>query len=473
MKFNKNISKLILGFSFFTITSTGCEKYLEVPLPIDQLATESVFATRSGIDAAVTGMYSAFASGVIKANFYKFTSFISDEGEINPLPGNDVGALLAANIAATNQNLPSLLWFYLGIYRANDVLSNLVNVPTTILPDSVKRRYLAAAKYVRAAEHFSLVTTWGDVPLTLTTSADINVNNVRTPSDQVFAAIIKDLEEAAADLPATVNATSFGALTVHNKYQPLALLARVYLYLGRWAEAEAAANEVISSGRYLLVDGVNNVFKRGSREAITSHGVTSPGTLFENRATLGWLLLPLSSGNATTNYPAMSASLLAAFEADDQRRVNGNWTTLQFSRVFPNKYLYNLFVPATTIAAAPQDFIYQRLAEVILIRSEARAKQNNVSGAAADLNLIRTRAGLANTAAATQPELLAAIEKERFCELYFEGFRWYDLKRTGRLNEVLGAVSYKKDNYQEHYNVMPIGQADIVASPLLQQNPGY
>ena len=67
----------------------------------------------------------------------------------------------------------------------------------------------------------------------------------------------------------------------------------------------------------------------------------------------------------------------------------------------------------------------------------------NEAGATAEaaswLNLVRTRAGLDNTTAATKNEMAKAIEDERLLELCFEGHRWYDLVRTGRLNEVMVA----------------------------------
>ncbi|MBK6949901.1 MAG: RagB/SusD family nutrient uptake outer membrane protein [Haliscomenobacter sp.] len=339
------------------------------------------------------------------------------------------------------------------------------------MADAEKKALLGAAKYVRAATHFTLANTWGDVPLTLTTDAQRNIENGRTPASEVYAAVIKDLEEAAADLPATVNTAN--SKTVHNRYQALALLARVYLYQKNWAKAEAAASEVIGSGQYQLVTAVNNVFKRGSREAIFSYGHTGTGLLYENRAAVGWVTLPGSASQTTTSYCHIPSVVMSNFEPGDQRNVSGNWTINLFTKTFSNKYLYNSAASAATIAANPQDFIYQRLAELYLIRAEARAQQNNLPGAASDLNAIRTRAGLPNTAAATQAELLAAVEKERVCELFYEGHRWYDLKRTGRLNAVLSALPWKKDNYKPHMELLPIPATELIANPRISQNPGY
>jgi hypothetical protein len=296
----------------------------------------------------------------------------------------------------------------------------------------------------------------------------------RTPAATIYNAIIQDLQEAAADLPATVNTAD--SRFIHNKYQALALLARVYLYQGKWSEAEIAASEVINSGQYQMVVGVNNVFRRGSREAIFSFGAGGTGLLFDNRSTIGWLTLPATVGNTTTTYCAMTNQLLSNFETNDQRRVNGNWVISLFGLNFANKYLHNSAAAAGVVAANPQDYIYQRLAELYLIRAEARAQQNLLSGtngAVTDLNIVRNRAGLPNTTAVTQSSILAAIEKERVCELFYEGHRWYDLKRTNRLTAVLGVLPHKAANYKPHYNLWPIPQSEMNTSPNLTQNPGY
>lgn len=469
-------NKYIIIFILCVISSIvqGCKKFLEAPLPIDQLATETVFQSRSTINSAVNGMYNGMASGTLHANYMRFTYWISDEGIITPLPGTELGDIISGNIVATNSNLIPWSWFYLPVFRANEIIAKMPTVDPAIMNETEKKQIIAAAKYVRAYEHFLMANSWGDIPLITSTSAAENLTKPRTPIAQVYAAVIKDLTEAAADLPTTVNTSS--SLTIHNRFQVMALLAKVHLYLGNWADAEAAASEVINSGQYQLVTGVNNVFRRGSREAIFSFGSTGIGLLFENRAVVGWLTLPASAGNATTNYCALTNNVMNSFETGDQRRVNGNWVINLFGFNFPNKYLYNSSTAAATIAAAPQDFIVQRLAEMYLIRAEARAQQTKITGtnsAAEDLNLIRTRAGLPNTTANTQAAMLAAIEKERVTEFFCEGHRWYDLKRTNRLNAVLGALPHKSANYKPHYNLWPIPQSEMNTSPNLIQNPGY
>lgn len=449
----------------------SCSKSLDVALPNDQISDQTLFTTKPTILSAMNGMYSAFANQSNIATRMRSLYWLSDEGEISPAPGTEIGDMITANLVATNQWFPSWSWFYTPIYRANQLIEALPNVPLTVITETEKKQYIAAAKYVRAVNHFMLVTSWGDIPLVMNTSVDINKSITRTPVNTVYDAIIKDLREAANDLPATVNVSN--SRTIHNRFQAMAFLARVYLYQGSWSDAETAATEVINSGQYQIVTGVNNVFRRGSREAILSLAETATSASFLNRTAIGWNTLPANAGNTNTLNCAIPVSLLATFQSGDQRAVEGNWVVTLFGKKFANKYLYSLNATTAQAAANPQDYVLQRYAELFLIRAEARAQQSNLAGAVSDINVIRNRAGLTNFISSSQPAILTAIERERVCELFYEGHRWYDLKRTGRLNTVLSAVPYKAANYKSYYDLWPVAPRELLANPALTQNPGY
>jgi len=442
---------------------TACKKHLEIDPPIDGLVTENVYTTKAGIDAAVIGMYNAFTSYAFTSNYLRTVFLMSDEGNYAATQAGDVGALINANVLPTNTNIPALAWFYGPIYKANDIIEHLGTLPAGIITDSLRNAYIGAAKYIRAAEHFTMVSSWGDIPLVTSTSVNINAALTRTPAVDVYAAVVKDLQDAATLLPATVLPAS--QMYIHNKYQALALLAKVQLYMGNWTDAEASATTVINSGQFSLVTtGLNNVIKRGSREIITAQGYSSSIFQYVFYANI---LLPTSATTAG-NFPSLSAAMMTNFEAADLRKVAGNWMVLFNANNYCNKYAL------TASATAPQDFSYQRLAELYLIRAEARTQLNNITGAATDINSIRTRAGLVTgTTATDKTTMMAAIEKERICELFFEGHRWYDLKRWGKLDAVLGTLSWKSTNYKPYFNLWPIQQLELDRSPTLKQNPGY
>jgi hypothetical protein len=129
--------------------------------------------------------------------------------------------------------------------------------------------------------------------------------------------------------------------------------------------------------------------------------------------------------------------------------------------------VYGVLYNTTASSIDPSYLI--RISELYLIRAEARAQQNNLTGAnsaSTDLNAIRDRAGLAPTIAVTQADILQAIEDENSVEFAFEAHRWFDLVRTGRAGVVLGLTDPNRW-------LFPIPLSDVLSDPDVTQNPGY
>jgi hypothetical protein len=171
---------------------------------------------------------------------------------------------------------------------------------------------------------------------------------------------------------------------------------------------------------------------------------------------------------STLNY-AMRDELISAFETDDTRATKwvGTITIENVVYKFPSKYKSR-----TNVNAEFQ--ICLRLAEQYLIRAEARMWQDKLIGnnsAQSDLNVIRNRAGLANTTASTTATLTSAIAQERRIELFVEwGDRWFELKRTNTATEVLAPI---KSRWVPTATLYPIPEAAMLTNPNLTQNPGY
>ncbi|MEI9809774.1 MAG: RagB/SusD family nutrient uptake outer membrane protein [Bacteroidota bacterium] len=165
-------------------------------------------------------------------------------------------------------------------------------------------------------------------------------------------------------------------------------------------------------------------------------------------------------------YGSVRPATANSFETGDQR-----WTVWGRSRVVSGvTYYYTL--KYLSFSLPPLDyFTVLRLAEQYLIRAEARAQQNDINGAKADINIIRTRAGLGNTTANDEPSLLLAVEDERKHEFFNEwGHRWFDLKRMGRADAVLAPI---KPQWKSTAVLFPIPEAQIINNPNTTQNPGY
>ena len=116
-----------------------------------------------------------------------------------------------------------------------------------------------------------------------------------------------------------------------------------------------------------------------------------------------------------------------------------------------------------------------RLGEQYLIRAEAEAQGNDLINAAKDLNIIRERAGLADTTTTTSSDMLALILHESQVELFTEwGCRWFDLIRTGNVNQVMIQVTPQKGgSWNSNDTLYPIPLSNITVDPNLTQNAGY
>lgn len=132
-------------------------------------------------------------------------------------------------------------------------------------------------------------------------------------------------------------------------------------------------------------------------------------------------------------------------------------------------------------AQSARDVFVIRLAEVYLIAAEAAMQLGDLAGAAAYVNVVRTRAAKPGKTVAMQIKssdiTLDFILDERARELAGEQLRWFDLKRTGKLVERI--QKYAPDNavnIQEHHTVRPIPQTQldaVVNKNEFKQNAGY
>jgi len=481
----KNIYKIklkVLAIIFALVTFSSCEKYLEIPLPTNSLSTSSAFTSKSVIDGMMNQMYISFADNVAITITGTRTAEALCDNAFNPT-ATFLVEYQTNNITAASSLFLTWSGLYRAIYLANTMIEGLPDANAVGLTSAIKDSYMAAALTVRAMAYFQLVRCWGDAPLILSTDVEANKMLARTPLSDIYTQIETDLKKAITLLPPTIGARYY----INNKYIPEAILANVYLTQGKWVDAETSATNIITSGKFQLVN-VADVFLQTSSETLMAIGYTQ---YFNDKALKtaspgAYVILPAGSNkvfleNTTASF---SESLLNSFEAGDLRRTN--WTITSnaggysnpLNRVFSFKYKYNPNLdPAVIIPAGrEEDQKFIRLAELYLIRAEARASKAtpDLIGAASDLNAIRNRAGLANTTANTQSALKDAILNERRVELFYENFsRWFDLIRTNKADAVYGAIPYKAANWKPHMKLFPIPVAELNYNPNLKQNPGY
>jgi hypothetical protein len=456
----KEITILIIVITFFC---TSCKKFVEVPPPKNQLINEAVFADSADATAAVLGLYInmmqsvslAFANGGMTL----YPALSSDE--LFPTGSNSNEKEFYSNSMTAANSINGGLWTnaYSLIYNANACLEGLASAKT--LSQTCKSQLTGEMKVVRALLYFDLVNLYGKVPLVTTTDYHKNEILARTGVEQVYASIISDLTDAQALLKPGYPTS--GRLRP-NLFTATSLLAKVYLFQGKWDMAEKSASEVINAGLYSLEPDLNNVFLSTSNEAIWKLSPILRG--FETWE--GYYFVPLS--NTIVPRYAICTNLLSAFEISDARKAS--W--LKNSKVNGTEYFYpyKYKLGYDGLSVPKENFVVFRLAEQYLIRAEARARQNNITGALEDLNMIRKRAALSDITATDQNMVLAAVTHERQTELFCEwGNRWLDLKRWGQAGTVLSLI--KGANWQDQDLLYPIPQAEISKNPSLTQNAGY
>ena len=391
------------------------------------------------------------------------------------------------NIDATNSNV-SRDWAYLysTIGKANTVINNVNSVTDPLLTADRKLQIISEASFIRAFMYFQLVQLWGDVPLQLIEVKTISAANLaeiypilfpaRVPMADVYAQIILDLQTAIQHVNATAVNKSYVTSGAVN-----ALLARVYATQEPhdWTKVLKYCNDVIAGGYSLLpeYDQLWDNAHENSSESIFEIN-------YEGTSSSGNWGASMFRGMDWKKFNIPSNDLVKAFDDENDMirknasitflDVTGKWSDSHYPQTsypFINKY-------RISISPSPQNYIFIRLADILLLKAEALNETGDLAGAAALVNQIRTRVSLPNTPASDQASMRLAIEKERRLELAFEGLRWYDLKRTGR---AIAVINNAKDEngvnlgYQltENRLLWPIPQSELDKNTKLIQNAGY
>lgn len=442
-------------------TFTSCKKLVEAS-PVSRISFPVAYADSISAESNVTGMYyqaEQGGGGTYTGAYYIVFPLLSDEMSIgSSTQANYAG--MAANLVNSDYIQAKSMWVanYAVIYQANSVIENIGSVQMSA---ARKNRILGEARFMRAYFHFMAMVYFGKVPIVTTT--DYRVNNAlpRQDTNTVFRFVTDELNAALDLLPDGYS--NYGNMhTRACKQTARAMLARVYLYRKEWANAETMANSVIGDPLFTL-STISNLVVPNSAESIWELAAAPSSPTY-----IASQLVP-NPDNPTVPGTLPSNKLVQSFESGDLRKD----AFIGYSALpAPGCYYVNKYRDRISGRDQPK---LLRLSEMYLVRAEARAQQGHLtgnSGAAADINIIRNRAGLGNTTANTRDGLLAAVAQERFVELCFEGHRWPDLVRTGQADAVLGAL--KPNTWKPTAKLLPIPATELGANPnLLPQNDGY
>jgi hypothetical protein len=451
---NIKLSKItMLGiYGVLAAVLFSCNKSLDVS-PKDQTSDDLTIVDGNSAQTAVRGIYYELESNDYYGYTFQTLGFFSGDN-IQYVGSQTVNQQLTNHAVSSDLAALNTSWsaIYNTINRANNVLAKVPSLATTAtFTDALKNQLLGEAYFLRALGYFDLARTWGGVQLivTPTVSAADQTKLKRSSQADTYAQVLKDLTQAETLLPNTTNRIRATRKTAY------ALHARLALYQNDWANAELYATKIIMDNSYVLIAPYNAFFANNATATQESIFELYYNTNVTNSEASQWQ--PTTNGGVGWVIPSSSIVTLLT-----NPLTGGNRNTLIQTVVSSGvtKYYGNLYYRAPGTDPA---FLI-RLAEVYLIRAEARAQQSNLTGAnsaASDLNAVRARAGLAVTTATTQSDLLLAIENENRVEFAFEDHRWYDLVRTGRAGAVLGITDNSK-------LLLPIPYAQTLIDPNLK-----
>ena len=479
------ISMFVLSAYFFS----GCSNdYLDVD-QTESISTKDIalFNNDAGAATFVTAIYSKFLDwNMTSFSWIGLSSIASDDADKGSSPGDTGSDKDLMDALTYNASTPSTSEIfganYEGINRCNQALSIIPQLDQA--NPALRARLLGEAKFLRAFMYFTLVKTYGGVPIVdhlpnPSSDADRIMQLTRKTSAEVYAFIASDLTEAIAALP---NKSEYAAAEKGraSKGAAYALLAKVNLYQKNWQKVVDNCNLVTG---YSIVPNYASMYRlAGENDAESIFEIQGTGSV-PAKGISGYSNTQGARGNGGWGwgFNTPSQSLVNAYETGDVRKnatIIFRGTTLYDGRVVPvtvenERYNYKAYSSAFTDGwETDVNIKYLRYAEVILMKAEALNELNQTPAAIPLLNQIRARAGLGNTTAASQAAVRTAIWKERRVEMAFEHDRFFDLVRTGQAVAAF-AIDGKTFVAGKH-ELFPLPQAFITqANGLSAQNPGY
>lgn len=467
MKTYNKITLLIVMGLFLSCS----ESFLEVS-PQSSVSNEDALTSLEDLETSITGVYDEFQSAYYYGRYmFLIPDVMADDVKQNEQANRVVD--YAQHVQSVSDAQASSLWT--GMYYSNNALNNIINsdIEVTATSQDEKDHIMGEAYALRGMIYFDLVRLFANhytytsdashlgVPIIL--DFDYTIEPTRNTVAEVYDQIISDMTTALTlidDTSRSGDSSTLSAIAVK------ALLARVYLYMEDWENAEAMATEVIETGGFSLIENADYLTlwsQDNTSESIFEISQTESDNQGGNN--LGAMYVVdgygdyLPSNDVISLYDPNDARLQVFIEDE---LLAGDYAPYRMNK-YPDVLGYD-------------NIKMMRLAEIYLIRAEARAQiGTNISGAQEDLDMVRQRAlPSAPDVTATGEALIEEILLERRLELCFEGQRLWDLMRYKKdivRNQCTASICYIP--YGDDTNILPIPQNETDVNPNIEQNPGY
>lgn len=482
---------LLLAFAVWSCES-ALEKY-----PLDKPSSETYPSNENELIMAMWGTYASLWSGI---NYNMTVTALLDcatdigwERAWTPLQSLGNGS------QDSNNEFAELVWkqSYRGIGRCNYILNNMHRAEKSSSKD-VYSRIEGEARFLRAYYYLLVTELWGDAPLIVSNiTVEEGVEVSRTYKTEIVDFILKEFEEAAKMLPATIDSKNAGRAS---KGAALAFKARAALYNNKWEAAAEACKAVIDLNEYQIDKDYENLFltskQPSSKEMIffitskdgyyttsAPQGVTSrmaggysskiptqslvdsyecidglsidksplykPKSPFENRdPRLGFTVALPGSTYMGFQFETHKDSIECwdyrqspARRVDNQDALNPYAT---FSGYIWRKY--SQLSKPEELTRSETSFILMRYADVLLMYAEANIELNKIDQSVYDaINQVRQRESVNMPpiiGGKTQTEMRSIVRKERKYEFAWEGLRWFDIRRWNIVSEAMKGSLY-------------------------------
>lgn len=489
--------KLIIGLTLLVWgVTTSCTKDLDVA-PTSLITVASFWQKEDDARGALYGMYIRLRSEAVT------NLFVMGETRSETLTSALVGTLnferyYQNSLDANMGTLVTWQTMYSVINAANLLIKYTPNIKFS--SEASKNDILAQAYTTRAFMYYAMVRTWGPLPLRTEPIEGYDAQTIqigRSSEQEVFTLIKSDLDKAISLY--STNTIPTGR-SVWSKPSANALKADVYLWTGKrlnggqadFTTALEACNAVQTADASLLPNfaDIFSYTNKGNKEILMAvrfvalesvdnfyfNGYVANGAIPTNLETSSVSALGVPGGNSVWSPTALVRS---QFTTDDLRR-DATFRELYTTDATGTRRLYTPIIVKGTgtvdnnVRYFASDVILYRYADLLLLKAEAK----NALGQdpSTEINLVRQRAYGARTSAhvfvnGTKDQNDEAILQERLLELSYEGKRWWDLRRFGKVFDKVPSLQSKKG--QDNLLLFPISITTLSLEPKVTQNPGW